>query len=121
MNRLIYLASPYSTPNGTDLNRAKRFEAVCYAAGRLAKKGFPIISPIIHWHTVRTYVKSVPVGFEFWADYDYALVRACREIFVLTLPDWNRSEGVSRELELARSILLPIRYVDEQGEFVNVG
>jgi hypothetical protein len=114
----IYLASPYSHPDAL-IRRARYGHAVRFI-GHLARCKTVIYSPIAHWHDAATRC-HLPTAHQFWLDQNDAMLRASRGVFVLRLPDWEKSLGVAHEIELAAFIGLPVdHYEVEFGEFVRV-
>lgn len=105
---LIYLASPYSHPDA-DV-RQHRFERACQVAGGLMREGHHIFSPIAHTHSIAVQC-DLPLGFDFWRQYDEEMIAACGELWVLMLPMWSQSKGVSAEIALAMLLGKPVRSV----------
>ena len=107
---LIYLACPYSHPNR--IIRRQRFREVSRAAAQFMKEGHFIFSPISHTHPIAEY--GLPLGWEFWKEYDEAMLKVCKELWVLMLPGWNESRGVTAEIKIAEELRLQILYVEAQ-------
>lgn len=108
IGELIYLASPYS--HHDPLVVEARFEAVCREASRLMGEGYLIYSPIAHTHPIAIR-GGLPTDWEFWRDYDEAIISRCTELWVLTLDGWDTSRGVSAELQIADALGLPIKHI----------
>ena len=105
---LVYLATPYSHPN--PLVREKRFRVVNRVAADLMRKGVHVFSPISHTHPIAL-AGDLPKGWEFWQEYDRAIMRACDAMIVLKQRGWKHSVGVQAEIALAAEMGLPVRYV----------
>ncbi len=90
---LIYLASPYS--HDESRVRDARFIAVCRAAAALMREGYLIFSPIAHAHPIAQH--GLPLGWEFWRDFDEQFLTVCSAMLLLELPGWERSTGVAAE------------------------
>lgn len=105
---LIYLASPYSHPDA-DV-RQHRFERACQVAGGLMREGHHIFSPIAHTHSIAVQC-DLPLGFDFWRQYDEEMIAACGELWVLMLDGWSQSSGVKAEIEIATKAGKPVRSV----------
>ena len=110
---LTYLASCYSVGNADAELRHKRYIVACKAAAILMKRGLNIFCPIAHSHVIE--VEGMP-GFigdhDFWLRQDFAILRHASDVLVLTMPHWQESTGIGRELKLARGIGIPIDYID---------
>lgn len=109
---LIYLASPYSHPD--EKVREERFKKAAKVTGLLMCQGLLVFSPIVHSHPIALENK-LPTHFDFWQKYDYAILTCCCSIYVLQIPGWESSIGILREVEMAKTLGLKVRYVNEQG------
>ena len=114
---LIYLASPYSSDDPRVANW--RWRAVCRAAARMMSQGKFIISPVAHTHPIAQ-AGNLPYGWDYWQRYDYLLIDACDEVYVLTIDGWDSSIGVGYEVQYAQSTGKPVTYIDEYGREVSV-
>jgi hypothetical protein len=103
----VYLASPYTAP-AYDLMEA-RYHLTVKATAEIASAKIPVYSPIVSWHEVARQCK-LPTDADFWWQQDRALIRHCCELWVLTLPGYERSNGVKMEVAFASALHLPIRY-----------
>lgn len=114
MNKpLIYLASPYSSDNGTTINR--RVTATQQATAKLIEQGNLIFSPIVHSHPIADLVSFSPINtakaMSGWTAYDEAIIDKCDEVWVLMLDGWDKSRGVSHEIAYAFANKKPMRSV----------
>lgn len=108
---LIYLAFPYNHP--LESVRTRRFEEVCSIAAHLMRKGIYIFSPIAHTHPIAL-AGDLPRGWEYWKTYDEVMIRACDELWIVTLDGWEESQGIKGEIEIAQSLGKVIKYVEPQ-------
>ncbi|HUU98857.1 MAG TPA: DUF1937 family protein [Phycisphaerae bacterium] len=106
---MIYLASPYSHP--APAVRAERFRLACNTAATLMQAGHRVFSPIAHTHPIAE-AGGLPLGWDFWEQYDREMIAACTEVWVLPIDGWEQSSGVQAEIALARSLGLPVRIID---------
>lgn len=105
---LIYLASPYSHPDPAV--RLQRFETVCFVAANLMRDGVHLYSPIAHTHPIAL-KGELPLGWEFWEQYDRKILAACQELWVVMMDGWRESKGVAAEIKIAEEMGLPVKYV----------
>ena len=105
---LVYLACPYSHPDGAV--RERRFHAVNRAAARLMSQGMMIFSPISHTHPIAVDGK-LQTGWDFWERYDRICISCCHEMIVLCLDGWKESVGVQDEIGIAKELGIPVRFV----------
>jgi hypothetical protein len=112
MKELIYLASPYS--DSDLLIREERFRSACRTAAILMNRGHKIFSPIAHTHPIAVEGK-LPTDWQFWRTYDKAIMEACKEMWILTIPGWVKSKGVQAERRLAERLGIPVLLVDVEG------
>jgi len=111
---LIYLASPYS--HSDKEVRKQRYEKAVEANAKLMEQGFMVYSPIVHGHAIVKYWKEheeTRMGWNFWEKFDTLMVRKSDAFFVLAIDGWIQSVGVTNELEIAKRLYIPIKYVDE--------
>jgi Domain of unknown function (DUF1937) len=96
---IIYLACPYSHPDYEI--RVTRFRAVTEVAARLIEKGCIIFSPVTMTHPIDLVMAGdkETMGSDFWVEFDQAFMRACSSLVILTLPGWQESNGIKREME----------------------
>jgi hypothetical protein len=107
MKTLVYLASPYSHPDPAV--RLQRFHEACRKAADLMHHGFLVFSPIAHSHSIAV-GWGLPLGWEYWEDFDLRLISTCDEMIVLMLPGWQDSVGVTQEIGIAANLGKPIHY-----------
>ena len=107
---LIYLASPYTHPSSQ--MKQKRFEIVCSVASLMIKRGMMMFSPIAHSHPICQYGIDLSGEWEFWEKYDKSMLRKCTRMIVLMLEGWKESRGIAAETEYAKSLGMPIDYID---------
>lgn len=108
MDKLIYLASPYSHKNNHIQHL--RYEQVCYYAAELTRQGLLVFSPIAHSHGIAKY--GLPTDWQFWQQYDEAMISRCDSLTVLMLDGWKESKGVQAEIEIAKRLGIPVEYME---------
>lgn len=102
---MIYLASPYSTPeDGT--TREQRYRLVRRATEVWIKQNYVIFSPIVYTH----HLNIGGVDARTWKQFNDAIQKTCSSLWVLKIPGWDKSVGVLGEIELAVSIGQRIEY-----------
>jgi hypothetical protein len=108
---LIYLASPYS--HASSVVKDMRYREACRAAGRLMHEGHAVFSPIAHSHPIEQHFDGAVVeGHGFWLRQDFAILRHAQKLVVLMLEGWETSFGVNAEIEFARTLGIPIEYLE---------
>lgn len=108
-----YLASPYSHDSATV--RHARFRSACLAAGWAIKNGLFLYSPIAHTHNIAE-VCGLPLGFDFWEEYDAVGVGSCKDLYILKIPGWEESIGVWREINIAEDMGKTIYFMVSGGK-----
>ena len=104
---LYYLASPYSHADATV--RQARASLAEKAAVDLLHFGIYVFAPIPYNHPWEKY--NVPGHWDFWADFDKTFVSRCDGVIILTLDGWDRSKGVTAELDFAKENNIPVYYL----------
>jgi hypothetical protein len=105
---MIYLASPYS--HDDPAVRQARFESACRCAAYLMRAGHHVLSPIAYTHTISE-AGGLPVDWTFWERFDRRFITACDKLWVLCIPGWRESSGVTAEIKIARQQGKPVWYV----------
>jgi hypothetical protein len=108
---LVYLAIPYSHPDPGV--REWRFRQANTVSAQLMGQGHKVFSPITHTHPIAVQC-GLPLGFDFWQEYDEAILAACAEMVVITLDGWQQSKGVQGEMEIAKRLGIPIRFMEAE-------
>ena len=108
MEKLIYLASPYSHPNKEVME--ERFKKVTYVSGMLMRTGTVNFSPITQSHEQCKLV-NLPTDWDFWQTADEAILNVCDELWILCIPGWKESLGVQAETKYAKAQKKPVHYV----------
>lgn len=114
----IYLASPYSSPmdprwteKQKEIQMGMRYSETVKAAVYLINKGYVVYSPIVSWHPVAK-KHELPRDYRFWERMDEAFIRWCDALFVLKLKDWTGSNGVTKEVKLAKQLGRKIGFME---------
>ncbi len=109
---IIYLAAPY-TLNGTSDEEDKevRVEQITRTANKLMQMGLNIFSPVTHSHAVQQIADLSHLSTKDWLIKDLEFLTFSAGMFVLMLPDWEKSVGVKREIEFARAQKIPITFI----------
>lgn len=106
---IVYIANPYTHPCRHVVE--ERVQKVTDFAAALLAEGVVVYSPIVHGHALATQgATRVPTGWDFWREVDLPFLDAASAVYVLTLPGWLESPGVTEEIAYARSKGLLVRY-----------
>lgn len=108
-NKLIYLASLYSI-NSTPEIRQERYERVQELTALMLLNGYIVFSPITYNHPIAIKF-NLPPGWEFWEPIDTCYINKCDEMLILKDDGWNKSVGITAEIEIAKKINKKIRFV----------
>ena len=79
-------------------------------AGRLMREGLMVFSPISKTHPIAERC-GLPLDWAYWEKYDRIAIAHCKELWVLTLDGWESSVGVKAEMEIAKEMGRPIKYL----------
>lgn len=112
---MIYLASPYS--HADKLIRKTRFMLAEQCVAKMLEARHWVYSPIVHCHALAEKF-SLPGDFNFWQEYDFAMLRIAASMAILKIPGWDLSGGVTAEREFAKLAGIPVSFVNENGEFL---
>lgn len=114
--RLVYLASPYTGPPEIE---EQRFIEASKASLFFLQQGVFHYSPIASCHPLRHFGK-LPGDWHFWADFDRNFIDHCDEVWVLCIEGWDKSVGVTAEINYALSKEKTIKYVYKHGDVYSV-
>lgn len=116
MPKLIYLATPYTytaaVPSNTAVIQHLRYEHACLIAARLFREGYHVYSSIAasHWIAIHGRLGG---DWQTWKSYDERMISLCDELWVATeMGGWDKSAGVTAEIEFARSIGKPVVFYE---------
>ncbi|MEC4591908.1 DUF1937 family protein [Nitrospirillum amazonense] len=117
---IIYLAGPYSNdaPENPDVaasseKRLARFNAITEAARHYVEKGNIVYSPLTMTHPIDLRMTN-RLSSDFWVSFDEAFMEHCSRIIVLDLPGWDKSNGISREIEFFRNKGIEAEHISPQ-------
>jgi hypothetical protein len=111
----IYLASPYSSDDPAVVK--ERYEMAAEMTANILNKGVHIYSPIVHCHEL-AHKYSLPKDFKFWKEYNFSMLEAANELWILTIEGWDTSEGVKNEMYKALALGMIVRAIPYEGSFV---
>lgn len=110
-HRLSYLASPYTHKSLRVQN--KRLKDVTIVGAILTLRGEALITPITTSAELIKYMPNIGSGFiGFWDKLDLFYISKCNHVFVLKLDGWDKSIGVTAEVEYAKALDIPITYLE---------
>lgn len=106
---MIYLASPYTHPD-QKIRNERASEAALFAGYCIITNGQVIFSPIVYGHSIiqQYKVHQVPTDADWWWEFNLEFLKISEQVYVLALPGWSVSTGVSKELKTATMLEIPI-------------
>jgi len=107
----VYLASPLRADHPN--TKQARIRSAKRAAGWITRNGVAALSPVAHSIALEAQAKRdgspIEQGYEdLWQGVDATLLDHSSALVILTLPDWEKSEGVSDEIHRALDNKTPI-------------
>ena len=108
----VYLARPY-THDGPEVRTGRYIESSKAVVWMINALRINVFSPVVHCHALVDY--SLPFDWGFWAEYDKAFISVCEELWVLCIPGWDHSVGVTAEIAIANELGLKVRYLIPNG------
>ena len=109
MKTFVYLACPYSHPEG--LVRAERAQIAARAAEFLMREGVAVFCPIVHGHAIERETRTEHDD-AFWRIQDAPFIVACHALVILGLDGWRESKGVIWESAVAFEHNIPILFME---------
>lgn len=111
-----YLASPYYHPKQEIMEQ--RYHIVAAMTTDLLKRGVHTYSPIVHNHHLAVN-GDLPRDFDFWMDYDCAMLSKADAIIVAQIDGWQQSRGVAYEMEFARTNNIKLTFMEVPFRILN--
>ena len=109
MMSFIYLASPYSDRDST-VEAYRYQEAMRFCAEQMTSRPhIHIFSPIVYGHQMAKQY-DLPGDAAWWQNFNLKFMNNCSQMWVLKLPGWDTSLGVTAEIEYARGRNLYTEY-----------
>jgi len=108
---LVYVGSPYTKyPLGIHL----AFVEACRLTCKLMQMGINVYSPIAHTHPLATYGNVDPLSHAIWIKFDEAIMAKADAMIVLMLDTWEKSYGVTHEIQSFKDSRKPVYYLEPE-------
>lgn len=101
----IYLGSPYT--DKSKLVQHTRYLQVSKVVADMLCHNIHVYSPIVHCHELAKRFR-LPGDFDFWQEYNYAMLEQASHFHLLELEGWNDSKGLQSEIKFALAKAIPI-------------
>jgi len=101
----IYLATPYTG------YEKESFKEVNKLAGKLINEGYVVFSPISHSHPIATEC-NLSKKWSYWKWLDICFIHWCDQLYISSFGNWKKSEGVKREIGIARTLNKPVHFME---------
>lgn len=105
--QVVFVAAPFYSDD-KDVRR-ERTKIVAHYCQQLLKQGICCLSPVIFGTKVLDFYE-LPANFEFWEKLSYQYLDLSTEVHVLRIDVWDKFKGLSKEIEYATKLKLPILY-----------
>ena len=107
---MLYLATPYAHADPVVMRW--RYQKSCLAAAKLLKAGIVVFNPLANT------VPAVELGgleldHDDFLKIDLEILRRSDELLVLALPDWEKSDGVRKEMFESLALRKPVVLIEE--------
>lgn len=110
--KLVYLASPYTLYKDRDGGIEYAVSEACRAAAKLMEAGYAVFAPVPHSHYIAEHLSDARrFDHDFWMGQDLAVLEHCDMLFVLCLPGWRDSKGMTQEISEANRLRIHTRYI----------
>lgn len=108
--KTVYLASPYSHDDEVVM-MDREYDVTNAAAKLMEKHRVSFFLPITQSAAMKRFNPKLGTSFEAWKDIDLNEIRLRDEVWVLMLDGWDKSIGVLAEIEYAKELDKPIKYI----------
>lgn len=105
---MIFVCTPYNHENPAIVEARYDF-TVEYIAKRFVEGKF-VFSPVVYAHNI---VKkhNLPQDWDNWNNFCIEFLKKATEVHVLQQEGWENSKGIKAELEIAKMLNIPIKYI----------
>lgn len=110
-NKVYYLASPYSHADKERMQQ--RYEAIDAIGAWLCLEDIILIEPISMCHE-KSINYDMPTGYEYWKRRDRTFVRMSDGVIVAKIEGWDKSIGLTDEINYARFLGKKIIYLEPE-------
>ena len=107
---MIYLCSVYSL-NADKALMQRRYQYAAQRTAEFLKEGHTVFCPINHCHPIAEKF-DMPREWEFWEQHDLNYIDACDEVWVLQMPGFQDSTGITAEVDYALSKDKPLKFIE---------
>lgn len=115
--KMVYLATFYSEYGlFAKLKMWYNWHRVNKIVMKCMRRGYVVFSPITHSHIASIYDKGDLTDHDFWMQQDRWYVERCDELWILDHKKMSKSKGCNLELDWARKLNKPIRWLNTKGE-----
>ncbi len=104
----VFVIVPYTHANPKVVT--SRVNAINSYLVSLAYKNIVCYSTVSSWHAIATEHK-MNTTFKYWKKHCKQLIACSTRVEVLTLPGWDKSEGVTGEIDIATYLGKPITFI----------
>ncbi len=106
---MIFVCTPYNHENPAIIE-ARYDLTVEYIAKRFVEGKFAF-SPVVYAHNI---VKkhNLPQDWDNWNNFCIEFLKKATEVHVLQQEGWDKSKGIQGELEIAKMLNIPIKYIN---------
>ena len=110
---MIYLCSVYSL-NADQALMHRRYQYAAQRTAEFMKEGHTVFCPINHCHPIAEKF-DMPRTWDFWKQHDLKYIDASREVWVLKMPGWAESTGITAEVHHAVLTGKKVKYIECEG------
>jgi len=103
---MIYLASPYSSPDPL-IQKTRFLITEQFVNHTLQTQNLIVFSPILYLHEFAQKF-NLPTNANFYMTFNMNMLRRSESMFLLKLRGWEESKGVTIELNGARMLSIPV-------------
>lgn len=106
---MIYVSSPF-THSDAEIQNDRVHKTGKFVAS-LLQNDTTAISPVLYGLAILPHMSSDDTTWAAWSRMCEDILKKCDSMIVLGMDGWDKSRGVTEEIELAKSFGIPIAYV----------
>lgn len=113
---MIYVAAPFTSES--PVTQSWRHERTCEFVSRMLSQGFHAFSPVCYCLPIAER-NGWPTDAGRWHQFNMDVLRRCEAMYILQLPGWQNSKGVTIEIKTCVILGMAMVHYDEDFKLVD--
>jgi hypothetical protein len=107
--KYIFISAPYSHPDKDVI--LSRVDTLVHVVGKYMEQQLVPMCPIIHSHPILEKF-DLTSDWSYWEKSCTLFLHGARRMDIIMLDGWKDSTGIKGEIEIAKSMNIPVNFID---------